>query len=602
MGVLVVTAGVARAAEKAVAIQEVGPAIFQAPAVVRAAPQPSDLVLAAPRLPEAARHPLGELTVAERDELLSPDRRGGVMRRKAAMKVGISRPLPAPVGFSGLPALSAGESRAVSGGFLERVPDGSLAWTASFSSTGAGALRLHLLKARLPAGSRAYVYGEDGEIQGPYDFTSGTRPEGFWTNTIFADRIFLEVRFPATATAAELGKALLVLGTVAHLEHPDFAPSSDPKASSVRPKSDACFIDRSCVTAADFPNVDMATRSIGQLTFMDPTDHQYYICTGGLLNTTAGSSIPYLLTANHCFDTQASASSLEAFWQYRTATCNGAIPNENQFPRTLGSQLLATGSYTNSSDFTFVRLSQSPPADSVALGWTTANVTDADGLVLYRLSYAGGNPMIYTREQVTANPTPLICDPPHDRFIYQKDIEGGTGGGSSGSPLYLEDLRVVGQEFGECGTNDTDNCDAVNNSTEDGAFRTTFPLVQQWLVPGTPGPCVPTSTSLCLSNARFRVSVYYATKDGRSGAGMGTRLTGDSGTFWFFDAANIELIVKVLDGCGVNGHFWVFAGGLTDVGVTLLVEDTVTGASRTYINPVGTAFQPLQDTLAFSCP
>jgi hypothetical protein len=85
--------------------------------------------------------------------------------------------------------------------------------------------------------------------------------------------------------------------------------------------------------------------------------------------------------------------------------------------------------------------------------------------MLYRLSYAGGNPLIYTKEQVNATPTPERCsDAPQSAFIYSKDVAGGTGGGSSGSPLYLEDLRVVGQEFGSCGSNPDDNCDAVNSS------------------------------------------------------------------------------------------------------------------------------------------
>jgi hypothetical protein len=110
-------------------------------------------------------------------------------------------------------------------------------------------------------------------------------------------------------------------------------------------------------------------------------------------------------------------------------------------------------------------------------------------------------------------------------------------------------------------------------------------------------------TTLCLNGGRFRVTAFYATAAGASGPGMAMQLTGDSGYFWFFDSANIELVVKVLDACGfAPPHFWVFAGGLTDVGVTLIVEDTQTGASRTYNNPIGTPFAPLQDTQAFSCP
>ena len=79
-------------------------------------------------------------------------------------------------------------------------------------------------------------------------------------------------------------------------------------------------------------------------------------------------------------------------------------------------------------------------------------------------------------------------------------------------------------------------------------------------------------------------------------------LTDDSGYFWFFAASNIELVVKVLDACSGFQHFWVFGGGLTDVQVRLTVEDTASGAVRIYDNAQGTAFPPLQDTQAFSCP
>ena len=65
----------------------------------------------------------------------------------------------------------------------------------------------------------------------------------------------------------------------------------------------------------------------------------------------------------------------------------------------------------------------------------------------------------------------------------------------------------------------------------------------------------------------------------------------------------MELIVKVLDGCGVNQRYWVFAGGLTNVQTVIPVRDTRTGISKTYINPQGTPFQPVQDTGAFvGCP
>jgi hypothetical protein len=61
-------------------------------------------------------------------------------------------------------------------------------------------------------------------------------------------------------------------------------------------------------------------------------------------------------------------------------------------------------------------------------------------------------------------------------------------------------------------------------------------------------------------------------------------LTGDTGGFWFFNQANVELVIKTLDGRARNGHFWVFAGALSDVEYDITVTDTVTGLVKTYHN------------------
>jgi cell wall-associated protease len=117
---------------------------------------------------------------------------------------------------------------------------------------------------------------------------------------------------------------------------------------------------------------------------------------------------------------------------------------------------------------------------------------------------------------------------------------------------------------------------------------------------GGSGVCTSTSTALCLSNERFRVETFWRRPDGATGQGQAVRLTPDTGYFWFFDSANLEAFVKVLNACGAGSRFWVFAGGMTNVEVRVRVTDTATNQIKEYLNPLGTAFQPIQDTNAFA--
>lgn len=115
--------------------------------------------------------------------------------------------------------------------------------------------------------------------------------------------------------------------------------------------------------------------------------------------------------------------------------------------------------------------------------------------------------------------------------------------------------------------------------------------------------CASATTMACMNDRRFRVAMQWKIPDGSRGYGALVPFSGDSLRATFFDAANVEMVLKVLDGCAVNQRYWVFAAGLTNVEVRITVTDTHTGTVRTYENPLDQAFAPVQDTGAFdACP
>lgn len=137
-------------------------------------------------------------------------------------------------------------------------------------------------------------------------------------------------------------------------------------------------------------------------------------------------------------------------------------------------------------------------------------------------------------------------------------------------------------------------------------------LVTGWAGASGAQTCEPSATTMCLLGGRFEVTADFSgggssdftVPDGRV-AGQGTALDlglDDTGAFGLTDPEAPDLIVKLLDGTVINGHFWVFAAGTTDLEVSLTVTDTVRDVTVVYRNPLGTAFAAVQDTQAFPEP
>ncbi len=117
-------------------------------------------------------------------------------------------------------------------------------------------------------------------------------------------------------------------------------------------------------------------------------------------------------------------------------------------------------------------------------------------------------------------------------------------------------------------------------------------------------PCVESPTSICLNGGRFQVSVtWQAPGFPLDNAFVSNLRTDESGIFYFVNPNNLEFLLKVLDGCDITNHFWVFFAATTNVEFTVTVTDTQETMTRTYTNPFGQPANAVTDTEAFqTCP
>jgi hypothetical protein len=120
--------------------------------------------------------------------------------------------------------------------------------------------------------------------------------------------------------------------------------------------------------------------------------------------------------------------------------------------------------------------------------------------------------------------------------------------------------------------------------------------------------CIPSDTVMCIDDLpgdrRFKVTVHFHTVQGGGASGNGQEIpmaplgVTHGGLFWFFGADNPEMLVKVINGCSVNGEYWVFLSAGTNVGFSVTVTDTVFGGTKTYTNNDLNPAPPVQDTSA----
>ncbi len=362
---------------------------------------------------------------------------------KGARRISVRRELPQPL----VAGFGKGEVP------WQTLPDGSSLWTASVESVSALGLRLHFTGVNLPPGAVLVIFNADNpnEVSPPYDLGRLGARNQFWTETVFASRVTIECVLPSGVAPAE------ARFTVANLMHryTGLTFGGPEKAA------DPCNEDVTC--HSDWSQTAVAVAGIGAI-----QDSGELFCTGCLLNDSApADGTDYFLTANHCVGSQVEADDLEFYWFYQTSQCNGPVPNPGMVPRTSGgADLLAGSDDALRNDFTFLRLREPTPGGVTYAGWSTAALNDGDSVV--SIHHPDGD---YKRISFGNR---LAAESQYHRVMWTLGV---TEPGSSGSPLFDAQQRVIGQLYGGVSA-----CDNPQGSDIYGRFDRTYPLIENWLL------------------------------------------------------------------------------------------------------------------------
>lgn len=113
---------------------------------------------------------------------------------------------------------------------------------------------------------------------------------------------------------------------------------------------------------------------------------------------------------------------------------------------------------------------------------------------------------------------------------------------------------------------------------------------------------VPREKNVCFHN-RFIVLIHDVSNHPTDGIATPVRFgSEETAFFWFYGDQNFEVMVKILNACGLNNKWWVFAGALTNQAYHIEIYDLVTTTRRHYWNAQGVNAPAVTDINAFPCP
>ena len=350
-----------------------------------------------------------------------------------------------------------------SGEWLD-LQNGDRVWRLSISSEEAYAICLEYDSFYLPEGALFYIYSEDGSmISGGYSSDNNQTDMLFSTPLIKGDLIHLEYFEPNEV----YGEGIINIDYVIH-DYKDILNFSETRES------------RSC---GDNVVCDSANGYEDQINATSWLDMGGYICSGAMINNTSFDLTPYYWTAWHCVVGD-NPSTFRFYFNYETNSCSGSWASQGSYE--YGGNLLSDSDGMNP-DYALILITDNTISDGIFYsGWDKSTSSPS---ISCGVHHPNGEPKKINFDNDQAYSSGSInwgdadgdgtndISPSGSHWRVYWD-EGGTYGGSSGSPAFNSDGRLIGQLTGGSG-----NC--YSGDTEDyyGKFSQAFNNVDTWLDP-----------------------------------------------------------------------------------------------------------------------
>lgn len=345
-------------------------------------------------------------------------------------------------------------------GDWDEIAGGNLVWRLRVESKDALSLNFGFSEFHLPEGARLLVYPEgldrNANPEAIHTFTAAdNKPSGsLWTPIVPGDNALIEVVVPKSQASA----LKLRLTSVNH-DYVGFGRLAREGAlAQTKGVSGSCNVDVVCPDGDEFRD---EIPSVGAYSRFGT-----FYCSGSLVNNTAGDQKMYFLTANHCgMGTADAAASIVVYWNYQNSTCrtpgsaeSGANGDGSLAQNQTGAVVRATYA---ASDFTLLELDDAAdPAFNLSWsGWDRRDLAPAGATGIHHPRVA--------EKRITHSDNPLRVEgylggSGTTHLWVQWNQRGTTEGGSSGSPIYSPEGRVIGQLHGgyaSCSTTGDDHVD-----------------------------------------------------------------------------------------------------------------------------------------------